>query len=527
MAKNKDHLFKSYEPGQLSLLPTSLDSLISPDHPVRIVNRVIDQLDLRPVLALYEGGGAPSYHPRMMLKVLVYGYIRNIYSSRKLELAVSEHIHFMWLSGSNRPDHNSINRFRGDRLKPVLKEVFSQVVLLLDEAGYLDIKDISTDGTKLEAKANRYTFVWAKSIQRNRSRIALQLEELWTYAESVAKEELMDTQPCDLEKLDPQEVKATIAKIDQALQAHPESDKKKVQKVRRVAKVWPAKLEQYQQQIAILGNRNSYSKTDPDATFMRMKDDHMKNGQLKAGYNVQMSTHGQFIAHYSIHPNPTDTLTLKPHLEQYKRLYKSLPDQLTTDAGYGSEENYAYLEEQGVEAFVKYPYFHKEQQSTFVKKHPFHPRQLFYHPEKDLFICPMGQQMKKIGSFKKKTASGYLQTITQYQAQNCQGCPLRAGCHKSKSHRIIQVNHKLESYKERARDKLNSEEGILKRKRRGADVEATFGILKQNHNWKRCSLRGKDKVEVEVGLHALAHNLRKYAAGLSNKKPYMPLFPIK
>jgi len=236
MGTNKDHLFKSYEPGQLSLLPTSLDSLISAEHPVRIVNRVIDELDLRPVLALYKGGGASSYHPRMMLKVLVYGYIRNIYSSRKLELSVKEHIHFMWLAGGNQPDHNSINRFRGDRLRPVLKQVFSEVVMLLHEAGYLDIRDISTDGTKIEANANRYTFVWAKRIQNSRKRIAQQIEELWSYAESVAKEELMDTQPCDLEKLDPEAVQKTIAKIDQALKSHPDSDKKKVQKLKRVAK---------------------------------------------------------------------------------------------------------------------------------------------------------------------------------------------------------------------------------------------------------------------------------------------------
>ena len=224
MSKNTGKLFKSYSPGQLNLLPPSLDSLISDQHPVRVVNHVIDQLDLGAILAKYDGGGAPSYHPRMMLKVLVYAYLRNIYSSRKIEMAVSEHIHFMWLAGGNQPDHHSINRFRSHRLKGVLKEVFAQVVLLLHEAGHLNIKDIYTDGTKIAANANRYTFVWAKSIQRNRKRIAEQLEQLWDYAESVAKEELMDTQPCDFEQLDPKEVAKTIEAIDQALQTHLEAD---------------------------------------------------------------------------------------------------------------------------------------------------------------------------------------------------------------------------------------------------------------------------------------------------------------
>ena len=196
----KDNLFKDYSQNQLSLLPPSLDSLISPHHPVRLVSQVIDGIDLERILERYPGGGSSSYHPRMLLKVLVYGYIRNIYSSRKLELAIEEHILFMWLAGGNTPDHNSINRFRSDRLQGVLKEVFSQVVLSLHEGGYLDIKDLYTDGTKLEAHANRYTFVWAKAIQTNKSRIATQLEELWSYAQSVAKEELLATSPCDFEK---------------------------------------------------------------------------------------------------------------------------------------------------------------------------------------------------------------------------------------------------------------------------------------------------------------------------------------
>ena len=230
MSKNTGKLFKSYAQGQVNLFPPSLDSLIDSHHPVRVVNHVIDKLDLGPLLETYTGGGASSYHPRMMLKVLVYAYVRNIYSSRKIEQALKEHVHFMWLSGGNRPDHNSINRFRSDRLKYALKTVFSQVVLMLHEAGHLNIKELYTDGTKLEANANRYTFVWAKSIKRNKARIATQLEEMWKYAESVAREELMDTQPCDFEQLDPEEVAKTIASIDRALKKAPSAGKEQKQK---------------------------------------------------------------------------------------------------------------------------------------------------------------------------------------------------------------------------------------------------------------------------------------------------------
>lgn len=217
MGNSQAKLFKPYQQNQVQLLPPSLDSLISESHPVRLVSKLIDQLDISTLIDQYTARGASSYHPRMMLKILAYGYMRNLYSSRKLEMAIKENIHFMWLSGGNQPDHHSINRFRSGRLKESLKTIFSQLVLLFHDSGYLSIKQLYTDGTKLEANANRYTFVWSKSTQKNRQRVASQLEELWKYAEGVAKEELMDTQPCDFEKLEPEAVAHTLEKIDQAL----------------------------------------------------------------------------------------------------------------------------------------------------------------------------------------------------------------------------------------------------------------------------------------------------------------------
>lgn len=150
--------FKPYDPDQLSLLPPSLDELIEENHVVRVVRDVIDRIEIDALIKKYKGGGASSFHPKMMLKILVYGYLSNIYSSRKIEQAIRSNIHFMWLSGMQQPDHNTINRFRTDRLKGVLKEVFGQVVTLMAEQGLMDIKTIYVDGTKVEANANKYTF---------------------------------------------------------------------------------------------------------------------------------------------------------------------------------------------------------------------------------------------------------------------------------------------------------------------------------------------------------------------------------
>src|SRR5690554_5543991 len=161
-------VFKDYNNKQIMLLPPSLEELIEPNHPVTFVNQVIDKIDIQPILSKYKGRGTSSYHPRMLLKVLVYGYLSNIYSSRKLEAAVRENIHFMWLAGMGRPDHNTINRFRGERLKEVLKEVFTQMILLLSESGHVDLKEVYTDGTKIEANANKYTFVWGKARSEER-----------------------------------------------------------------------------------------------------------------------------------------------------------------------------------------------------------------------------------------------------------------------------------------------------------------------------------------------------------------------
>ena len=510
--KHRNISFKPYDPNQLSLLPPSLDELIAENHVVRVVGSVIDQLQIDSILKKYKKYGANPFHPKMMLKIIVYGYLSNIYSSRKIEQAVQSNIHFMWLAGMQRPDHNTINRFRNDKLKGVLKEVFAQVVVLMAEQGLMDIKTVYVDGTKLEANANKYTFVWGKSVKRNKARIKSQLEEMWKYAESVAKEELMDNDPTTYPELDADQVRKTIDTINEAIKDKP-VDKKMKQKLNYAKRNWPDNMAKYKKQEDILGKRNSYSKTDPDATFMRMKDDPMMNGQLKAAYNWQISTSNQYIVNYDIYPNPTDTLTLPHHLDQYKKLYDTSPDVIVADSGYGSEENYEKMESEQIEAYVKYNYFHMEQKAKgkIKPKQVFAPNHLYYDEENDAFICPMGQRMEKKYDTHIKTKSGYQQKYSVYQAKNCKGCPLRGSCHKSKDHRTIRINWNLRRLKDKARQKLLSDQGVAHRSQRPVDVEAVFGNIKQNKKFTRFNLRGKDNVMIEAGLIALAHNLAKMA----------------
>lgn len=265
-----------------------------------------------------------------------------------------------------------------------------------------------------------------------------------------------------------------------------------------------------------MDGRNSMGKTDPAATFMRMKEGHMLNGQLKPGYNVQASTNNQFIANYTLAQTTADTTALIGHTEDFIEAYGQTPETLTADAGYGSDENYAYLEDNNIEAFVKYNYFHKEQldEKRGSNKKPFAPDKLYYNNETDTYYCPMGQPMENIGSYLRDTATGYQQKIDRYQAKNCAGCPLRGLCHKAKGNRTIERNHKLVRLKAKAKQKLLSKEGIAHRKQRCWDVEAVFGNIKHNMNFKRFMLRGLDKVETEIGLIAMAHNLKEMSLAM-------------
>lgn len=509
---NKTPAFKPYNQHQIMMLPPSLEELVPALHVVRVVNEVINRINVEPLLSAYQTKGTSSYHPLMLLKVLVYGYVSNIYSSRKLEAACKENIHFMWLSAMNRPDHHTINRFRGERLKDALRKVFEQVVTLLAEEGLLSIEEVYTDGTKIEANANKYTFVWKKAGLTNKEKMKVQINQIWQYAKSISDTENDLPEPPDLTTIDKEKVEIAIAKLNEALADKENIDKKVKAKLNYINKNFLKNVEKYEQQEAILGERNSYSKTDEDATFMRMKEDHMKNGQLKPGYNTQISTSNQYIVNYTIHPNPTDTTTLALHLTQHQQSFGKVLKSITADAGYGSEENYTLLEELGIDAFVKYGKFDKEQSQRYNDKQPFASDKLYYDEQNDHYICPMGQEMAYIGDIKKQTSTGFKQTYRKYQAKNCSTCPLNGVCHKSKGNRIIEINTNLNRLKHQAHQLLNSEQGIAHRKKRCYDVEPVFGNIKHNHGFKRFMLRGKKKVEIEWGLIAIAHNIRKKAA---------------
>lgn len=498
---------KSDNRKQNLLLPPSLDELVPENHMVRVVDAVLDRLDISDILSTYRGGGNSAFNPKMMLKVLVFAYLSNVYSSRRIEELLRRDIYFMWLAGMKRPDFRTINYYRGKRLKEGFDTVFTQVVRLLHEEGFVSLKVQYIDGTKIESVANKYTFVWRGSVEKYDARLKAKTEALLRQIEqNHAIENQENPVP---EELTAEEVTKRVERIKEKVDAD-NLGKEERKALKQIETDSVPRMNRYREQLETMGTRNSYSKTDPDATFMRMKENAMLNGQLKPGYNVQISTENQFITNFGIYQRPTDTLTMISYLESFKARYGMQSEEIVADSGYGSEENYEYMFSNGMTPYVKYNMFHVEQRRGY-RNNPFRVSNLFYNPDDDFYVCPMGQKLKFIRQEKRYTASGYQQTVSVYRACRCEGCPLRGQCHKSKRDRQIEVNHTLDDYKARARELLTSEQGIKHRSNRPIEPEAVFGQIKECGRFRRLRLKGLTGAKIDFGLKALAHNLRKLA----------------
>ena len=509
-------VFKEYNQGQAVLFPERLDTYIPDNHPVRIISKVVDKLNIQPILERYKGGGTSSYHPRMMLKILFYAYLNNIYSSRKIAQALKENIYFMWLSGKQFPDFRTINNFRSKRLKGIIHQLFKEVVLLLAELGVIDISSvIYTDGTKIRANASKNSFIWRKSIEKYKSGLESKLDTIIKEIElEIEKDkESGEQEEKEQEIIDIDNLEKKIEELNQRIEESSRIERKKKEKLKKkLSKVKQEdlpRLSKYKKQLEIIGEkRNSCSKTDNDATFMRMKEDRLGNRELKPGYNVQISTQNRVILHYSIHQNRTDTNTYIPHLRGYEQLYSTYPSVAVADAGYGSFENYKFLQEHQIDIYVKYNYFHKSKEKKFkldIKR----VENMYYNEQEDYFVCAMGQHLYPVKRIKRRTDYGYEYEEVIYQAQNCFGCPLRGVCHKGKGNRKIRVNHQLRRLRQLADSNLMSEKGLKYRKNRSVEPENVFGNIKQNKKFRRFLLRGLEKVDIEFGLIAISHNLEK------------------
>ena len=505
--------FRNDNQKEILLFPPSLEEKIPATHSVRVVNTVIDNLNVDSILDSYRGGGNSCFHPRQMLKILVYAYLNNIYSSRRIEQCLQENIYYMWLGGGITPDHRTINYFRGKRLKGCFDTLFTQIVELLHKEGFVSLQVQYIDGTKIESAANKYSFVWRGSVDKYDTRLREKTDAILRDIEQVIEEESKDTTK-DIE-LTTEEFSSRVERIKKRMQREgmTKQQRKQIKELDSAVE----KMAEYDHKKEVLGSRNSYSKSDEDATFMRMKEDAMLNGQLKPGYNVQISTENQFITNYGIYQRPTDTGTLIDYLESFKERYGIKSKEVVADAGYGSEQNYNYMLENEMVPYVKYNYFHKEQKRK-QRNNPYLQQNLIYDKEQDVFICPNNKTLIHTDTYTRTTELGYESKVDKYECEDCSDCPLKKECTKARGNREIEVNHTLNEYKRQVRELLTSERGLYHRSKRPVEPEAVFGQIKDAHHFRRFRLRSLPKVNIEFGLIAMAHNLRKLAK-LMNLKP--------
>ena len=378
---------------------------------------------------------------------------------------------------------------------------------------------------KIESKANKYTFVWRKTVEMNRAKLQEKIHVLLGQIDDViAQDKAAETDKVDFT---PETLTSLITELQDSFSAEPKPTDKEQKKQQREKKKQIKELEkhrdklgEYDGRLEQIGERNSMSKTDPDATFMRMKEDAMNNGQTKPGYNLQISAENQFITDFALFTNPTDTLTLIPFFNSFLDRYEHLPQTAVADSGYGSEENYRFMDDAGMETYVKYNRFHLEQRPRY-KPTPFHHDNFHYNADEDYYVCPMGQHMTRVGTSHSKTASGYRSENARYRAQNCKGCPLRCLCYKAKGdRRTIEVNHRLNEYKRKARELLTSEERLKHRGQRCIEPEAVFGQMKFNMAYRRFRHFGKDKVTMDFAFFAIAFNLKKMCSKIAKQAKY-------
>ena len=388
--------------------------------------------------------------------------------------------------------------------------------------GLVTLDTYFLDGTKVEANANRFTFVWAKSTARYREQLRARVHAHLAAIDEMEDEEALA--PEDPSEVDSEAIAEAARRINERIARkgvgkRPKDDEGRALRAakRMLEGEWAERMARYEAQEETLAGRGSYSKTDPGATFMRMKEDSLTN-QTKPGYNVQAGTEGQFVLDVTCHQRPGDTACMIEHLEHAEGTIGHLPAEVVADAGYGSEQNYAWLEERGCDAYVKHSEFFRECRNSGWREDPMRPANWAYDGEADSYACPGGRTLAFAGERRVVSELGHESVTRTYVAEGCPACPLRRKCFRAKDPdavRVLRVNPTLDALKARASEMLRTERGSALGRQRSVDVETIFGDIKRNWGFRRFLLRGLEKVDHEMRLVAMGHNIRKLAYALA------------
>lgn len=516
MLQNKQIIPKNYTEysGVYQLvLPLNMEVLIPENDSVRLLSQMTEELDFTNLILAYSSKGRnPAVTPKTLFRVLVYAYMNDIYSSRKIEEACTRDINFMWLlQGQKAPDHNTIARFRSGRLSGIVGDLFNQLVSKLGQLGEIQYENLFIDGTKIEANANKYTFVWKKTTNKNEQKMQ---EKAKVFLAKLNKEFEVGI-PISESSITVETLQKAIVFLKEKQEADKiefvsgkGKRKTELQRVLEAAEEFLEKQKKYDGYNETFAGRNSFSKTDTDATFMHMKEDHMRNSQLKPGYNVQIGVEAEYIVGVDLSSERSDQLTLVPFLE---KLNKNLPQKychIITDAGYEGEENYVYLEGQKQKAFIK-PQTYESMKKRGFRKNIGKRENMVYDAEKDEYLCHNNKKLGVVGKTSRTSKSGYKSDVTLYECEGCEECSFKNLCTKAVGNKRLSTSKLFLEKRTESLHNITTPEGISLRVNRSIQVEGAFGVLKEDHGFRRFLLRGKKNVETEFLLLSFGYNINK------------------
>ena len=507
-------------------LPLNTEYMIPKDDSVRLLSQIIEELDLKELYQTYSRIRENTVTPRQMLKIVLYAYMNHTYSSRKVESACGRDINFMYLlEGAHKPDHSCVARFRSCHFAPVAKTIMSRLTLLLADCGEISFENLFIDGTKIESAANKYTFVWKKAVDKNMKKMIDKIPGFVQKAEDDFGIHLIYDGTIQLHHLKKLRKKLKKVQKEEEIVFVSGQGKHKTLLQKTIEKLdeYLERFKKYIKQLHLCGDRNSYSKTDIDATFMRMKEDYMKNGQLKPAYNVQFGVDSEYVVWVMAGPQPTDTPTLIPFLNEVRNCLNHKYEKIIADPGYESEENYIYLEKNGQLAFIKpanYEISKTRKYRTDISK----KENMIYQREDDYYICRYGKKLKVTGTKESKSKTGYEIIKTQYTSETCVGCPFKSKCIKGNNSKTpleertkhLEISKVFQEERQDDLERILSDEGIELRTNRSIQSEGAFADVKEDMEFRRFLTRGTQNVLAESILLAMGHNLNKLHHKIQN-----------
>lgn len=518
-------------------LPLNIEYMIADNDSVHLLSQFIEEMDLTDLYSTYSRIRENQATPRQMLKIVLYSYMNHNYSSRLMELSCKRDVNFMYLlEGSQVPDHSTFARFRSIHFAPCSEIIMAKMTNFLYEIGEILGNDIFIDGTKIEACANKYTFVWKKSVSKNLERLLSKLADFVAECEEMYGLKLVYENIVKIKHVKKLRKKLYSLKQKENIEFVHGCGKRKNPIQRSIEKLeeYLDKLKEYTQKIHTCGKRNSYSKTDKDATFMRMKEDAMKNGQLKPGYNVQHGVDSEYIVWLAVGDQPTDTTTLIPFIKSMENFLYFKYFKIVADAGYESEENYVYIKGNGQLSYIKPANYEISKTRKYINDIS-RIENMDYTELDDYYTCKNNKKLTVNEIVKRKSKTGYISEKTVYSSEDCSNCQHKIKCIKGHNCKTpleervknLETSKLFNMLRKENLERIVSKEGCLLRMNRSIQAEGSFADIKQDMGFRRYLSKGKKNVLAESVLLSMAHNMNKLHNKIQSDRTGTHLFLLK